>query len=349
MRLVKPLGLVAGAEARGLLTAGLARPLGTTGLAFTHVELAERHGPGRAVRSQHAVTTVDPANLAPLVQGPVGDCFSDLGLPARPLVMAILNVTPDSFSDGGRHASAQAALAHAQALIAAGADVIDVGGESTRPFSQGVADQEEIDRVLPVIEGLRHLPVIVSVDTRKPAVMRAAVAAGAHIVNDVSALTFAPESVATAANLGVPVILMHHQGSPATMQVDPRYDDVVPDVVAWLAGRIAACEAAGIPRARLCVDPGIGFGKTMAHNLSLIEDLAALHMLRCPILLGTSRKGFLGRLGAGGAAADERLGGSLASALAGVARGARIVRVHDVAETAQALALVRALHEGRES
>jgi len=255
--------------------------------------------------------------------------------------MGIVNVTPDSFSDGGRFEGA-AGIAHGRALVAAGADILDIGGESTRPGAAAVPVAEEIARVVPVIAGLAPLGVPISVDTRKAEVMAAALDAGARLVNDVAALGFDPAARALVAQRRVPVILMHAQGEPATMQVDPRYDDVLLDIFDWFAARIAWCGEGGIDPCQIVVDPGIGFGKTVAHNLALIDSLALFHGLGRPILLGASRKSFIGRLSSG-EGAEDRLGGSLAVALAGAARGARLVRVHDVAETVQALRLASAL------
>jgi dihydropteroate synthase len=264
---------------------------------------------------------------------------------ARPRVMGILNVTPDSFSDGGRHADLEGALARARAMVAEGADVIDVGGESTRPGAAPVTAAEEIRRVVPVIEALSvSLPVPVSVDTSKPAVMRAAVLAGAGMINDVAALR-RPGALEAAAEVGVPVCLMHMAGEPRTMQQDPRYDDVVAEVLAFLAARVGACERAGIPRRRLLVDPGFGFGKTLAHNLALLRGLAALAALDLPVLAGLSRKSMVGAL-LGGVPVEERLHGSVAAALIAVERGAAMVRVHDVGPTVQALRIWSAVQHG---
>ncbi len=263
---------------------------------------------------------------------------------AQPRVMGILNVTPDSFSDGGRFLDREAALAQGRALVAEGADLLDVGGESTRPGAEPVPVQEELDRVIPVIEALAgELPVPLSVDTSKPEVMRAAVAAGASLINDVAALR-RPGALAAAAESGVPVCLMHMQGEPGTMQREPSYRDVVAEVRNFLAGRIAACEAAGIPRDRLLVDPGFGFGKTLAHNLALLRDLPALRSLGVAVLAGLSRKAMIGAL-LDGAPVDERLYGSLAAAVLAVERGAAIVRVHNVAPTVQALRIVAAVRD----
>jgi dihydropteroate synthase len=257
----------------------------------------------------------------------------------RPRLMGILNVTPDSFSDGGRFLDPAAAIAAAEAM---GADIVDVGGESTRPGAAEVPAEDEIARVRPVIAALSGHRV--SIDTRKAAVAAAALSAGAAIVNDVSALTHDPALAGLVAASGVPVILMHAQGAPATMQDDPRYEDVLTDIFHGLEARIAAAEAAGIPRSRIAVDPGIGFGKTVAHNLTLIRGLTLFHGLGCPVLLGTSRKRFIGTVG-GEPVPDRRLPGSLATALAGAAQGAQILRVHDVPETRQALALWAAVRE----
>jgi len=260
----------------------------------------------------------------------------------RARVMGILNVTPDSFSDGGDFATREAALRHARQMVADGADLIDVGGESTRPGAPPVSVAEELDRVIPVIEALANeLAVPVSVDTSKPEVMRAAVAAGAGLINDVAALR-RPGALAAAAALRVPVCLMHMQGVPGTMQQDPAYGDVVAEVAAFLAGRLAACEAAGIPRERLLVDPGFGFGKTLAHNLALLRGLPRLASLGVPVLAGLSRKSMIGAL-LGGVPVGERLHGSVAAAVLAVERGAAIVRVHDVGPTVQALRIVAAV------
>ena len=260
----------------------------------------------------------------------------------RARVMGILNVTPDSFSDGGDFATREAALRHARQMVADGADLIDVGGESTRPGAPPVSVAEELARVIPVIEALAsELAVPVSVDTSKPEVMRAAVAAGAGLINDVAALR-RPGALAAAAALRVPVCLMHMQGEPGTMQQDPAYGDVVAEVAAFLAGRLAACEAAGIPRVRLLVDPGFGFGKTLAHNLALLRGLPRLASLGVPVLAGLSRKSMIGAL-LGGVPVGERLHGSVAAAVLAVERGAAIVRVHDVGPTVQALRIVAAV------
>ncbi|WP_347310350.1 dihydropteroate synthase [Defluviimonas sp. SAOS-178_SWC] len=277
--------------------------------------------------------------------------FAGLTLDA-PRLMGILNVTPDSFSDGGRFDAPAAALAHARGMVAAGADILDIGGESTRPGSADVPEGDEIRRTAPVIAALvaGGLDAPISIDTRKSEVARAALDAGAAIVNDVAALNYDPDLAELAASRNVPVCLMHAQGTPATMQDDPRYDDVLLDVYDFLAKRVAAAEAAGIPRERIAVDPGIGFGKTVAHNLALIRGLSLFHGLGCPILLGASRKRFIGTLGGGSAAteADRRGPGTIAVMLAGLAQGVQIHRVHDIVETKQALRLWQAVTLGEE-
>lgn len=262
-----------------------------------------------------------------------------------PRIMGILNVTPDSFSDGGRHASVAAAVAAGVAMHRAGAAIVDVGGESTRPGAEPVAEADELARVLPVVEGLAAAGVGVSIDTMKPGVMEAAVAAGAAMINDVTALTFSRESLAVAARSGVPVVLMHMAGTPQTMQQAPSYADVVEEVFAFLAARIAAAEAAGIERARLIADPGIGFGKGLDHNLALLRNLSRFRDLGVPLLVGASRKSLIPAI-AGPAGPLRRLGGSLALALHAADAGADWVRVHDVPETAQALAVWEALRPG---
>lgn len=262
----------------------------------------------------------------------------------QPQVMAILNVTPDSFSDGARFADASAAIEAGVEASAQGAAILDVGGESTRPGAQTVWAQDEIERVLPVIQGLAKSGAAVSIDTRKSEVITAAVSAGARLVNDVSALSFDERAGEVIAAAGVPVILMHHLGTPETMQKDPRYDDVLVEVYLWLEERIAAAEAVGIDRSRILIDPGFGFGKTVAHNLELMNGLALFHSLGCGIVLGASRKRTIGAL-SNEAPAHQRLGGSIAFALKAVEQGAQILRVHDTFETVQALRTWRGLRD----
>jgi dihydropteroate synthase len=261
----------------------------------------------------------------------------------RPLVMGVVNVTPDSFSDGGRYLDATTAIAHAHRLIEEGADLLDIGGESSRPGAQGVPAEEELRRIVPVLRDLRGAPVPVAVDTVKPEVMRAALAEGAAMINDISALR-APGALETVAGSDAGVCLMHMQGEPRTMQHDPRYDDVVSEVGAFLRHRAAAAEAAGIARERIVIDPGFGFGKKPAHNLELLRRLGDIAALGYPVLAGLSRKSTLG--GITGRPPAERVPASVAAALLAVERGARIVRVHDVAATKDALAVWSAVRAG---
>jgi dihydropteroate synthase len=252
--------------------------------------------------------------------------------------MGVLNLTPDSFSDGGRHADLATGLAQAQRLIDAGADILDIGGESTRPGAQPVSVEDEIARTLPLITALRSVSDIpLSIDTMKPQVARAAVAAGATIWNDVTALRYAPEACDVAAELACQVVLMHMQGEPRTMQAAPHYEDVVAEVCAFLAGRAQAAMAAGVAREKIWLDPGIGFGKTLDHNLALLGHLDAVVALGFPVLLGASRKRFIAALHPAAEAPDARSPGSIAAALAGAQAGVAAVRVHDVGDTAQAL------------
>ncbi len=253
----------------------------------------------------------------------------------RPHVMGILNVTPDSFSDGGHFNQIERAMAHARQMVSDGATLIDIGGESTRPGAPDVNEQEELDRVIPVVERLvAELDVMVSLDTSKAAVMREGCKAGAHLINDVRAL-LEPGALAVAAEADVPVCLMHMQGQPRTMQAEPYYDDLLGEVRAFFDERIAACLAAGIRRQQLLLDPGYGFGKTLAHNYQLLAQQSKLLDYQLPLLVGMSRKSMIGNLL--GRPVDDRLAGSLACALIGMQHGARIIRVHDVRETMDAL------------
>jgi dihydropteroate synthase len=324
-----------------------ARPAGALRLAggwcwFTHAEVLERGRAGHVVPAAEIPEDALARLIAPR------PALAGLGLD-RPRIMGILNVTPDSFSDGGQFLAPEAAVAKGQRMAGAGAEIIDVGGESTRPGAVEVPVDEERARTAPVIAALRAggIETAISIDTRKAAVAEAALDAGATIINDVAAFTFDPGLSALAARRGAPVCLMHAQGTPQTMQADPRYDDVLLDVYDFLAEKVAEAEAAGIPRARIMVDPGIGFGKTLDHNLTLIRGLSLFHGLGCPILLGVSRKKFIGTIGSEADAA-RRVPGSVAVALAGVAQGAQVLRVHDVWETRQALALWRSVTTGDE-
>ncbi len=262
-------------------------------------------------------------------------------------VMGVVNVTPDSFSDGGRFLVPGAALAHARTLIEQGADILDIGAESTRPGADPVSMQDEIARAIPLIAAIRAQSTIpISIDTMKPQVARAAVAAGATIWNDVTALTHSLDAPAVAAELGCEVMLMHMQGTPGAMQVAPRYDDVVAEVTAFLAARAQAAVAAGVARDKIWIDPGIGFGKTLEHNLILLANVGELARLGFPVLLGVSRKSFIAAIDPGVSPA-HRLPGSLAAALAGAQAGVAALRVHDVAETLQALKVWRAIEDAR--
>ena len=321
-----------------------ARPEGALAIAggwcwFSHVEVLSRNAPARVI----AVGDLD-AETRDRLSSPRPD-FGGLSM-AAPRIMGILNVTPDSFSDGGQFLRPEAALMQARRM-ATGADILDIGGESTRPGAVEVDASEEIARTAPVIAALRAggLDLPISIDTRKAGVAQAAFSAGATILNDVTALRFDPAMAATAAALNAPVILMHSIANPQTMQDDPQYGDVLLDVYDALAARLDVAIAAGIPRDRLAVDPGIGFGKTLQHNLALLARLSLFHNLGVPVLLGASRKRFIGTLGAEAEAA-KRLPGSLAVALAGVAQGMQMIRVHDVAETRPALSLWRAATKG---
>jgi len=258
--------------------------------------------------------------------------------------MGVLNVTPDSFSDGAQHLDPETAILAAFAMHAAGADIIDVGGASSRPGSSAPSETEEKARILPVIKSLATAGMIVSIDTQRAAVMRAALEAGASIVNDISALAGDPESLDVVASAGVSAILMHMKGTPETMQQSPSYEHVTTEIFDFLEERIAVCEAAGIARARLVVDPGIGFGKTTAHNLKILDDLGLFHGLGCPLMIGLSRKYFIADISAG-EAPEGRMPGSVAGALHAISQGAHMVRVHDVADTVQAIKVWRAIQD----
>ena len=261
-------------------------------------------------------------------------------LASGPLVMGIVNVTPDSFSDGGRFFDKNAAVSHALLLVEEGADIIDLGGESSRPGALPVSEQEELDRILPVMEGLKNLQKPISIDTRRPGVMRQVLKSGASMINDIDALT-APGAFEAVAGSDCAVCLMHKKGEPATMQQAPHYDDVVGEVAAFLKNRTAACEKAGIGRQRIVVDPGFGFGKTLEHNLTLLKNLQKLSTLGLPILAGWSRKSSLGKIT--GRPGGERLAASLAMALLSLQAGATILRVHDVKETRDVIEVWKAI------
>ncbi|MCR8550695.1 dihydropteroate synthase [Salipiger sp. P9] len=313
-----------------------ALPLAGGPLWFTHVARHRRDGP---VTRLPASTLPAPERARLTAPRP-----PLLGLAMdRPQIMGILNVTPDSFSDGGSDRSAAEAALRGRRLIGEGADLLDIGGESTRPGAETVPLGEEIARTEPVIRALAGVPI--SIDTRKAPVARAAIRAGAALINDVSGLTYDPALADYCIDHSLPVCIMHSQGGPETMQDDPRYDDVLLDVYDFLETQIGMLEARGLKRDKIVIDPGIGFGKTQAHNLALLNGLSLFHGLGCPILLGVSRKGFIGRIGQAPDPKD-RAPGSIAVALAGIAQGVQIVRVHDVAATRQALALWQAVGQG---
>lgn len=333
------------ARFRPLLGTDPARPPGALTLGggwcwFDRVEVLRRDAPPQVIPAADLPDEARQRLTAP--RAPV----AGLGMQV-PRVMGILNVTPDSFSDGGAFLAREVAMAHGRSMVSGGADIIDVGGESTRPGAEDVSETEEIARVRAVVAGLARLAPV-SIDTRKAAVAEAAFAAGAVMLNDVAALSHDPALAGVAARAGVPVCLMHVQGTPRTMQDDPQYDDVLLDVYDFLEARVAAAEAAGIPRDRIVVDVGIGFGKTVAHNLALLRGIALFHGLGCAVLMGASRKRFIGTIG-GAEAPVARMPGSLAVALAAVAQGVQIVRVHDVGPTVQALRLWRAVTMGEQA
>ena len=348
---LRPLGLGDHAFGPG------SRPLAGGPLRFDRAEVILRRGDD-ARRAVAALTEIESWSLS---HG-LADAFemrhaalcAPRILPGRepdsrdpaPLVMGIINVTPDSFSDGGDFYDAGLAIDHGLGLIEQGAEILDVGGESTRPGAEPVTPEEEVKRVLPVVEALAAAGATVSIDTRHADVMRAALAAGAAIINDVTALTDDPDSMSVVAESGAPVILMHMKGEPRSMQAAPDYADAPLDVYDYLAGRIEACVAAGIARHQITVDPGIGFGKTVDHNAEILRHTALFHGLGCPILIGVSRKSFIGVLSRGEPAKD-RLGGSLAAGLVALSQGAQMLRMHDIAQTHQAVKVWRAVTANR--
>jgi dihydropteroate synthase len=352
---LRPRHLTRGPETAQALAQGTALPLAGGPIGFAACDVILRGTAGaRVALTDVAELAVWQSQLPQAQATRVADAIARLTAPRTSVagvefdattIMGVVNMTPDSFSDGGELADAAAALDRARAHVAAGAALIDVGGESTRPGAAPVPAEEERKRVLPVVEKLAQAGIRVSVDTRHAATMNAAVARGAAMINDISALSHDPDSLVVAAGTGVPVVLMHGADDPRTMQDSPSYAHAPLDVYDHLERRIEAAEAAGIPRARLIVDPGIGFAKTVAHNLQVLRWLSLYHGLGCPVLLGVSRKSFIGRL-SGAGSAKTRLAGSLAAALAGLDRGVQMLRVHDVAETAQAVAIWRAIGEG---
>ena len=346
---IQPVDLIHREPASALVTQGQALHLAGGPSAFSRVELRWRRPGERVARQVFAVSDLQDAiagaenAAADRVSGLLNNLsqsrppFAGVAL-CRPRIMGVVNVTPDSFSDGGLFASSTAAIDHGTRLWEEGADVIDIGGVSTRPGADPVSVQDELDRVMPVVEGLCDLPAPISIDTRSSAVMQRAVAAGAVIINDTSALTADPDSLDVATELGAPVVLMHCLGDPKTMQERPCYADVACDIYDYLDARVAACRANGIDINQVMIDPGIGFGKTVPHNVEILRDLALFHGVGAGLLIGVSRKSFIGVLGSV-AAADNRVPGSLAAALWALRLGAHVIRVHDVADTKQAIAV----------
>ncbi|MEM7191690.1 MAG: dihydropteroate synthase [Pseudomonadota bacterium] len=348
---LRPLGFLYGPQAAAAIEDGLALPLAGGPIAFTSVELIE----GAAGASKAYIFPVsalkeagDPDLRArlELVTAPRPP-FAGLDM-TRPSIMGIVNVTPDSFSDGGLYDKTEGAVAQAASLIKDGADIVDIGGESTRPGADTVDVEAELDRVLPVLEGLKGTRAVISIDTRKSQVARAAATAGAKIFNDVSAFTYDEASLSVAAEAELDVVLMHAQGEPKTMQDNPSYEDVALEVFDYLAARIETCLEAGIPRSRIAADPGLGFGKTLEHNLTLFANVSLFHGLGVPLLIGASRKQFIRGFGQA-SEPKSREPGSYAAAIASASQGAQLFRVHDVAGTSQALGVWRAAMFGAEN
>ena len=335
----RPLGLCYGSDAGQLIASHRAGRLGgSSTIGFTLVERVKRDGKsiGREI--------IPYTDALQAIEAPRGE-FAGVALDG-PKIMGIVNVTPDSFSDGGQHGTAETGALHGLVLAGQGAHILDVGGESTRPGSDAVSVDEELSRVIPAVKRLSDAGHVVSIDTRKAAVMREAVKAGAAIINDVSALQHDAESLRVVAELGCPVVLMHAQGDPRTMQLNPQYDDVALDVYDHLEGRVEACVAAGILRSRIAIDPGIGFGKTFRHNLEILNQVTLFHGLGVAVLLGLSRKGFVGAL-TGEKNAGNRVHGSVGGAVQAALNGVHILRVHDVKATVEALAVATAVAEPR--
>ena len=361
---LRPLGIVGGAAAAAALESGAGRRLAGGRLVYTAcgvfliskgedgkrqletsrvLPLAETIAWADREGNDTATAVHDWLKRVSVSPPPFAGLALDCPAGSLPLIMGIVNVTPDSFSDGGDHADPESAIAHGMEMWQAGADILDVGGESTRPGADPVAVKEELERITPVVRGLAEHGARVSIDTRHATVMAAALETGAQIINDVSALTGDPESLSMAAKSGAPVILMHMQGDPKTMQDDPRYGFAPTEIYEYLSARIEACVAAGIDAANILVDPGVGFGKTFDHNVDILDCLSLFHGLGRGILVGVSRKRFIASLSREEAPKD-RLPGSLAAALAAVDQGVQMLRVHDVAETRQALSVWDALN-----
>jgi dihydropteroate synthase len=335
----RPLGLCYGSDAEQLIASHRAGCLGGSGVTgFTLVERITRDGKSVTREFIPYMEALRP------IEAPRGE-FAGVTFDA-PGIMGIVNVTPDSFSDGGQHGTAETGTFHGLALAGEGAHILDVGGESTRPGSDAVSLDEELSRVIPAVQRLSDAGHVVSIDTRKAIVMREAVKAGAAIVNDVSALQHDPDSLRTVAELQVPVVLMHAQGDPRTMQLNPHYDDAALDVYDQLELRVMDCVQAGIPRSRIAIDPGIGFGKTFRHNLEILNQITLFHGLGVAVLLGLSRKGFVGAL-TGEKNAGNRVHGSVGGAVQAALNGVHILRVHDVKATVEALAVARSAMDPR--
>lgn len=341
---LRPLGFLYGPAAKTAAADGFALPVAGGPVAFTLAEIIEGE-PGaskRRMMTANDLSLTKDRDLYALIEAVTAPRHGMAGIPAerfasgRPILMGIVNVTPDSFSDGGLFDQKEPAVNHAAELIQSGAEIVDIGGESTRPGSDAVPTEDELARVVPVLEDLRGANSLVSIDTRKAAVARAAAQQGATIFNDVSALTFDAESLQAAGETGMAVVLMHAQGEPKTMQVNPAYEDVVLEVYDYLAERIAAVVASGIPKQRVIADPGVGFGKNIDHNLDLLAHLSIFHGLGVPVLVGASRKRFIEGV-IGEKNPRNREPGSQAIAIASAAQGVQILRVHDVAATRQAL------------
>lgn len=354
-----PLAPVAGGPVSGQ---GCGLALGGTALRFTSLRIIIADGYKRIVDEMVAFNEIEAVKAAlpaahatrletlltnftkPRAALTLAGRDAPLGF-TKPLVMGVLNVTPDSFSDGGKHLDTAAAITHARAMHAAGADIIDIGGESTRPGADPVWEGEECERVIPVITALAADNIPLSIDTRHSVVMTEAVKAGAHIINDVSALTYDPDALSVAAACSAPVVLMHARGTPKVMQDAPEYEDVLLEVFDYLEERLETVSKAGLDPSRLILDPGIGFGKRVVRdNLALLNNIAAFHTLGCPLLLGVSRKRFIGAL-TGIEEADQRVISSVVAGLSGVAEGVQIIRVHDMAETVEALKVITGMQD----
>jgi dihydropteroate synthase len=348
-RYLLPRALLRGAAAERAFAAGLALPLAGGPIRFTAMEIAERRAGEKGSRRPLPLSAVmsrvfdGAAGLSSLMDGLMVPRQAWAGFElAKPLIMGVVNVTPDSFSDGGDFATPQTAIAQGIRLAEHGADIVDVGGESTRPGAREISAEEELARTIPVVKTLAERGLVVSIDTRHATVMTAAVAGGARIINDITALTGDPASVAAAARSNAAIVLMHMQGEPRTMQADPHYADTTLDLLDYFDERLQTLEKAGIDPARIVIDPGIGFGKKDPHNMLLLSELAAFQVFGCAVLLGVSRKSFVGRLSRK-EPPKERMAGSLAAGLAGFDQGVQIIRVHDVAETYQARAIWQAI------